>query len=58
MRSGKTVRIKGSPSLNDWFAEQMVKDQGPEGAREGCVGPMLEAVERVIAALESAKASP
>lgn len=27
-----TIKLKG-PWLNDWFAEQLVKDHGPEGAR-------------------------
>lgn len=47
-----TIRIKGSAGLNDWFAEQLVKDHSPDGAREKCAGPMLAAVERVIAANE------
>jgi hypothetical protein len=47
-RTGKTVRLTG-PGLNCWFAEQLVKDHGPQGARERCAGPMLKAVEAVIA---------
>jgi hypothetical protein len=43
-----TVKLKG-PGLNCWFAEMLVKDHGPEGARERCTGPMLKAVEAVIA---------
>ena len=27
-----SLKLKG-PGLNDWFAEQLVKDHGPEGAR-------------------------
>lgn len=46
----KTIRIKGSPALNDWFAEQLVKEHGPDGARGKVCGPALDAVERVIAA--------
>lgn len=42
-----TVHIKGSAARN-WFAEQMVRDYGPDAAREKSSGPMLEAVERVI----------
>ena len=47
-----TIRLK-EPGLNNWFAEQLVKDNGPEGARAKCCGPMLEAVERVIARMEA-----
>jgi hypothetical protein len=43
-----TVKLTG-PGLNNWFAEQMVKDYGPDGARDRCSGPMLAAVEAVIA---------
>jgi hypothetical protein len=43
-----TIHLKG-PGLNNWFAEQLVRDKGPEGAREGTAGKMREAVERVIA---------
>ena len=43
-----TIHLKG-PGLNDYFAEQLVRDKGPEAARENTCGPMLEAVERVIA---------
>lgn len=45
-----TIRIKGSPALNDWFAAQLVKEHGADGAREKVCGPALAAVERVIAA--------
>lgn len=51
-----TVHIKGGPARN-WFAEQMVKEYGPEEARDRCAGPMLEAVERVIAERASAQSS-
>lgn len=47
-----TINLKG-PWLNDWFAEQLVKDHGPDGAMAKCCGPMLESVERVIARMES-----
>ena len=47
-----TIKLKG-PGLNDWFAEQLVKDHGPDGARAKCCGPALEAVERVIARMEA-----
>lgn len=53
---GTTVRIKGSPGLNDFFAEGLVDDHGPDGARDRVCGPMLEAVERVIAARAAAAA--
>ena len=43
-----TIKLKG-PGLNDWFAEQLVKDHGADGARAKCCGPALAAVERVIA---------
>ena len=33
-----SLKLKG-PGLNDWFAEQLVKDHGPEGARAKCCGP-------------------
>lgn len=42
-----TIHLKG-PGLNNWFAEQLVRDHGHEAAREGTCGPMREAVERVI----------
>lgn len=42
-----TIALKG-PGLNDWFAEQLVEDNGPDGARAKCCGPMLASVERVI----------
>ena len=47
-----TIKLKG-PGLNDWFAEQLVKDHGPDIARSKCCGPALAAVERVIARMES-----
>lgn len=53
-----TVRIKGSPALNDWFAEELVKDHGADGAREKVAGPMLAAVERVIAAQPVSQPKP
>lgn len=43
-----TINLKG-PGLNDWFAEQIVRDRGAEGARKGTTGKMRDAVERVIA---------
>lgn len=55
MSAGRTVRIKGSPALSDWFAEQLVKYHGPDGARDKVAGPMLESVERVIAAAKAEK---
>lgn len=42
-----TINLKG-PGLNNWFAEQLVRDKGPEAARESTCGPMRAAVERVI----------
>jgi hypothetical protein len=53
-RTGKTVKLSG-PGLNCWFAEMMVKDQGPEAALENTAGPMREAVKAVIA--EQARAA-
>ena len=49
-----TIKLKG-PGLNDWFAEQLVKDHGQEGARAKCCGPALAAVERVIARMGAAE---
>lgn len=49
-----TVTLKG-PALNDYFAEKLVEDVGPDEARERTCGPMLEAVERVIADQERKK---
>jgi hypothetical protein len=43
-----TIRIKGASARN-WFAEQLVKDCGPEEALERTCGPMREAVKQVIA---------
>ncbi len=43
-----TINLKG-PGLNNFFAERLVKEHGPDGAREKCCGEMLAAVERVIA---------
>lgn len=34
--------------INEWFAEQLVKDLGADAAREKTCGPSREAVERVI----------
>ncbi|MHB1053502.1 MAG: hypothetical protein ACYCZT_10595 [Thiobacillus sp.] len=45
-----TIRLKG-PGLNLWFAEQLVRSEGPEAAREKTCGAAREAVERVIAEL-------
>lgn len=44
-----TIHFKG-PGLNNWFAEQLVRDEGPEEALKKTCGPMREAVERVIQA--------
>lgn len=49
-----TIKLKG-PGLNDWFAEQLVKDHGPDAARAKCCGPALASVERVIARMEAAE---
>lgn len=49
-----TIKLTG-PGLNCWFAEMLVKDNGPEGARECTSGPMRAAVEAVIAAQERAQ---
>lgn len=49
-----TIALKG-PGLRDWFSEQLVKDCGPELARERCCGPALAAVNRAIARLEAEK---
>lgn len=43
-----TIRLKG-PGLNLWFAEMLVRNEGPEAALEKTCGPAREAVERVIA---------
>lgn len=43
-----TVALKGAPARN-WFAEQLVKDHGADGARERTCGSMRKAVEQVIA---------
>lgn len=43
-----TIHLKG-PGLNNWFAEQIVRNEGADAAREKTCGAMLEAVERVIA---------
>lgn len=50
-----TVKLTG-PGLNCWFAEQLVKDHGPDGARDRCAGPMLAAVEAVIVEMNRAPA--
>ncbi|HWK70000.1 MAG TPA: hypothetical protein VNS29_04080 [Burkholderiaceae bacterium] len=42
-----TVHLKG-PGLNDWFAEQIVKDHGAEEALNRTCGPARQAVLRVI----------
>lgn len=44
-----TVHLKGR-GLNDWIAEQLVRDHGPQEALVRTSGPMRKAVERVIAA--------
>lgn len=46
-----TIHLKG-PGLNDWFAEHLVRDLGPEGARKTTCGPAREAVDRVITRAE------
>lgn len=45
-----TTRIKGAGARN-WFAEELVKDHGPDEARKRTCGPMREAVEHAIASL-------
>jgi len=45
------VTLKGAPVRN-WFAEQLVKEHGADGARKRTCGPMREAVEQVIARCE------
>lgn len=52
-----TKRITG-PGLNLWFAEQIVKDQGPEKARENTAGAMRAAVEAVIARQATTPSEP
>lgn len=47
-----TMKLKG-PGLNDWFAEQIVKEHGADEARARTCGPMREAVERVIQKTEA-----
>lgn len=47
----KTVTIKG-PAARNWFAEQLVKDYGADGALERTCGPMRKAVEAEIARCE------
>jgi len=49
-----TVRLKGASARN-WFAEQFVKEYGADEAiaRERTCGPMLEAIEQVIADMKS-----
>jgi hypothetical protein len=47
-----TIHLKG-PGLNYYFAESMVEQYGPEEAKERSSGPMLKAVERVIARREA-----
>lgn len=46
-----TVKLKG-PGLNDYFARKIVEDVGADEARKRTCGPMLAAVERVIAQCE------
>lgn len=57
-----SARLKGSPWLNDWLAEQIVNDLGPSGALNRTSGPMRKAVIRVIAArtmeFDESKAEP
>ena len=52
-----TIHLKG-PGLNNYFAEQLVRDEGPEAARKKTCGPMREAVERVIAQKQQEQAAP
>lgn len=42
-----TIHLKG-PGLNDYFARELVRDLGAEGARKATCGAAREAVERVI----------
>ena len=42
-----TIKVSGK-GVNNWFAEQLVKDLGAEEARNRTCGPMLEAVEQAI----------
>ena len=54
-----TVHLKGASARN-FFAEELVKNSGPEQALENTCGPMHEAVKRVIArtaAIESDRAT-
>lgn len=48
------IKLTG-PGINDWFAEQLVKDCGADAAREKTCGPSREAVERVIKRAEDAR---
>ncbi|MEI7456569.1 MAG: hypothetical protein WCK93_07555 [Nitrosomonadales bacterium] len=48
----KSIKLTGS-GINDWFAEQLVKDLGADKAREKTCGPSREAVERVIKRAEN-----
>ena len=47
----RTIHLKG-PGLNDFFAEQLVKDYGAEIARDRTCGPARAAVERVVKRLD------
>lgn len=51
------VKPKKPPKgLNGYFAEELVRSHGYDGARAKCAGPMLDAVEKQIAHLEDLKA--
>jgi len=46
-----TIRIKGASARN-YFAEKLVQEYGPDGARQRTCGPMRQAVESAIRALK------
>lgn len=50
---GSSVTLKG-PGLNSFFAESMVRDNGPTKARAQSCGPMLEEVRKAIVMRRSA----
>ena len=47
-----TVKLKG-PGVGNYFARKMVEDLGAEEAKKRTCGPMLKAVEQVIAQQEA-----
>lgn len=49
MGKSRTIGLKG-PGINNYFALKLVETNGADGARALCCGPMLAAVEQVIAA--------